>query len=330
MKRRNFIKISAAGSMALSFADVLGMYEKLGTDEIPRRTLGNTGEELSIVGFGGIALRNNGRDFADKLVPAAYNAGINYFDVAPGYGDAQALLGPPLEPFRKDVFLACKTQMRDRAGSEKELHESLRLLKTDHFDLYQFHAMSSMEDVDRVFGTDGAIETFTRARKDGKVKYIGFSAHNEEVALKMMELFDFDSILYPINCVCWHNGDFGPLVFKTARKKGVAVLALKAVAKTRVPFEERPYPNMWYQPFEDDREIARALKFTLSKDITATVHAGDSLFMKKTLDFVRANKTIDAPDEVALNQMIDGITPIFTHPVAAEANQGNNLQEIPG
>ena len=167
MKRRNFIRIGAVGGMALPYANVLGMYENLGSGDIPRRVLGRTGEKLSIVGFGGIALRNNGQDFANELVPRAWHAGINYFDVAPTYGDAQELLGPPLEPFRKDVFLACKTMMRDKEGAEKELHESLRMLRTDHIDLYQFHAMTKMEDVDTVFGPGGAMETFLKARQDG-------------------------------------------------------------------------------------------------------------------------------------------------------------------
>ena len=113
----------------------------------------------------------------------------------------------------------------------------------------------------------------------------------------MMELFDFDTILYPINCVCWENGNFGPQVFETAREKEMGILALKAVASHRVPKEERTYPNMWYKPFEKDEEIEKALQYTLSKDITATVQAGDSLFMKKTLDFIRNNEEIKAPPE---------------------------------
>jgi aryl-alcohol dehydrogenase-like predicted oxidoreductase len=314
MKRRDFIRTGTAGAITLSFADVLAMYDQINPGDIPTRILGRTGEKLSIVGFGGIALRNNGPEFAGELVPRAYHAGIKYFDVAPGYGDAQELMGPPLEPYRKDVFLACKTMMRDREGAERELAESLKLLRTDHFDLYQFHAMSSMDDVGKVFGRDGAMEAFLKARRDGKIRYIGFSAHNEEVALKMMDLFDFDSILYPINCVCWENGDFGPRVFRTAREKGMGVLALKAVAKTSVAEEKRPFPNMWYEPFGEDEEIEKALSFTLSKDITATVHAGDSLFQKKTLDFVKNHKSIEAPDEETLNAMIEGIEPIFSHP----------------
>jgi predicted aldo/keto reductase-like oxidoreductase len=314
MKRRNFIKIAAAGGAVLQFPEVLSMYEKLGKNAIPRRSLGKTGEKLSIVGFGGIALRNNGQEFANELIPRAFNSGINYFDVAPGYGDAQELMGPPLKPYRKKVFLACKTGKRDREGAEEELHESLRLLKTDHFDLYQLHAMSKMEDVDKVLGPGGAMETFIRAKQDGKVRYLGFSAHNEEVALALIKNFDFDSILYPINCVCWNNGNFGPQVFKAAREKDMGVLALKAVAKTRVARDERPYPNMWYEPFGTDEEVNRGLQFTLSKDLTATVHAGDSLFMKKTLDFIVANKKIDTPDPESIRQMIDGVEPIFRHP----------------
>jgi len=314
MKRRNFIKISAAGGMALQFADVLSMYDQLGPGEIPTRPLGKTGEQLSIVGFGGIALRNNGQDFANKLIPKAFDAGIRYFDIAPGYGDAQELLGPPLETYRKKVFLACKTGMRDQEGAEKELNESLRFLKTDHFDLYQFHSMSNMEDVDKVFGPNGAMETFIKAKQEGKIRYLGFSAHNEEVALKMMEMFDFDAILYPINCVCWENGNFGPQVFNTAREKDMGVLAIKAVASNRVSREEKPYPNMWYKPFERDAEIAKALQYTLSKDITATVHAGDSIFMKKTLEFVKKNSRIEKPDMAEIHKMIEGIKPIFSHP----------------
>lgn len=292
------------------------MYEQIRPEDVPTRVLGRTGEKLSIVGFGGIALRNNGQDFANELVPRAYHAGIRYFDVAPGYGDAIELLGPPLEPYRKNVFLACKTMEREKAGSEKELNESLKTLRTDHFDLYQFHAMSEMRDVETIFGRDGAMETFLQAKKDGKIKYIGFSAHNEEVALKMMENFDFDSILYPINCVCWNNGYFGPRVFETARKKRMGILALKAVAKTNLAPGNKPFPNMWYEPFMEDDEVEKALQFTLSKEITATVHAGDSLFMKKTLDFIKSHKSIQAPDGDALKAMVEGISPIFSHPAA--------------
>ncbi|HEC43501.1 MAG TPA: aldo/keto reductase [Bacteroides sp.] len=311
MKRRNFIKIGAAAGMVLQFPEILGMYENIGEGEIPRRILGKTGEKLSIVGFGGVALKNNGQEFANKLIPAAFNAGINYFDVSPRYGDAQERMGPPLKEYRNNVFLACKTKFRDKEGAEGDLHNSLKLLQTDHFDLYQFHMVSTLDEVDQIFGPKGAMETMLKAKKEGKVKHIGFSAHDEQTALRMMELFEFESILYPINCACWENANFGPQVYETAKKQDMGILALKAVARQRAPKAERLYPNMFYNPFSEDEEIDNALKFTLSKDITATVHAGDSIFMKKTLDFVRRHKTIDAPDEKAINKMVEGVIPVF-------------------
>ena len=225
-------------------------------------------------------------------------------------------MGPALKPYRKKTFLACKTQARDQEGSLEELHESLDLLKTDHIDLYQFHALSKMEDLDQIFGPGGAIETFQKARDAGKIRFIGFSAHNEAVALKAMDLFDFDSILYPINCVCWYNGNFGPKVLETARKKDMGIMAIKAIAKNRISGDDNPYPNLWYVPFEEDKLIEKSLQFTLSKDITGTVHAGDSIFMKKTLQFIEGSEEYSAPDEDEILSMIKDIKPIFSHPEA--------------
>lgn len=312
MKRRNFIKISAATGMAMQFPEILSMYEA--KDEIPKRVLGKTGEKLSIVGFGGIALRNKGQEFANKLIPAAFNAGINYFDISPRYGDSEEKMGPPLKQYRNKVFLACKTKFRDKEGAEKDLHNSLKVLKTDHFDLYQFHSLGGVDEVDQIFGPNGAMETFVKAKKEGKIKYLGFSAHNEEAALKMMEMFEFDTILYPINCVCWKNGNFGPQVYKTAKKQNMGVQAIKAIAKQLAEEGKWMYPNMFYNPFTQDDEIDNALKFTLSKEITATVHAGDGYFMKKTLDFVRRHKTIEAPDDKVINKMVEGVSPVFSNP----------------
>ena len=316
MKRRSFVKLGAAGSLALQFPQVFGAYtsEKLG--EIPKRVLGKTGEEVTILGFGGIALKNNGQEFANELIAAAFDRGIRYYDIAPSYGDSQELLGPALKPYRKKAFLACKTMARDQQGSEEELHQSLEHLKTDHVDLYQFHALSEMEDLDQIFGPGGAMETFQKAREAGKIRFIGFSAHNEAVALKAMDMFDFDSILYPINCVCWYNGDFGPKVLKTARKKDMGIMAIKAIAKSRISGDENPYPNLWYHPYEEDELIEKSLQFTLSKDITGTVHAGDSIFMKKTLQFIEGKKEFPAPDKKEIMSMIKDIKPIFSHPEA--------------
>ena len=118
-----------------------------------KRKLGRTGEMLSIIGFGGMLVNAEEPGEAARLVSMAVNElGINYFDVAPTYGNAEERLGPALAPYRQRVFLACKTMERSAEGATAALHQSLQLLHTDHLDLYQFHAVTTMEDVQQIFG----------------------------------------------------------------------------------------------------------------------------------------------------------------------------------
>ena len=156
------------------------------------REYGSSGDVLSIVAFAGIVVSNETSEDSDRYVSLAIDQGINYFDVAPSYGNAQNMLGPALEPYRKDVFLACKTNKRDARTAQAELEESLRLLRTDHFDLYQLHAMSSGEDLEIATGSGGALEVLVRARDAGKIRHLGFSAHSAEVAIELMNRFEFD------------------------------------------------------------------------------------------------------------------------------------------
>lgn len=164
-----------------------------------KRPLGKTGITLSVVGFGGIIVMNEGIANARRLVAEAVSRGINYFDVAPSYGNAEERLGPALEPYRKSVFLACKTGERTRKKASLELHRSLRRLRTDHVDLYQLHGVTTLKEVDQIMGAGGAMEAFLEARKRGLIRYIGFSAHSEEAALSLLDHFAFDSILFPFN-----------------------------------------------------------------------------------------------------------------------------------
>ncbi|MGC9522484.1 MAG: aldo/keto reductase [Anaerolineae bacterium] len=241
-----------------------------------KRKLGRTGEELSVIGFGGILVMNEtAENSAAFVAEAVEERGVNYFDVAPSYGNAEEMLGPALEPYRDGVFLACKTGKRDAAGAEEELNASLKRLRTDHFDLYQLHAMTTMDDVQAVFGPDGAMETFIKARDQGKVRFLGFSAHSEEAALALMEQFDFDTILFPINWTCWLKEGFGPDVVARAQQKNMGILALKTLAKRAWgEDEEREWAKTWYKPVETYEEAELAVRFTLSKPVTAGVSPG--------------------------------------------------------
>lgn len=281
---------------------------------IPRRHFKNN-IELSIVGFGGIVVVGQAQTEANSEVARAVERGVNYFDVAPTYGrgEAEEKLGIALGPYRNKAFLACKTQKRDAVGARQELENSLKVLKTDHFDLYQLHAMSRMNEVDTVLGTGGALETFLKARKEGKVRFLGFSAHNEEVALRLLDKFPFDSVLFPINYVCIAQGNFGPRLLAKAKEKNVARLALKALAYTRWNNrqERANNPKCWYQPINDLEHARKALRFTLSEDITAAIPPGDEKVYRIAETLAAQFTPMSADEKEALLASSKNVTPIF-------------------
>lgn len=287
MKRRDFIKTTAAAVPAISLfpADLTGIARSVQVGKIEKRSLGRTGQMLSMIGFGGIVVRDATPQRASEVVKLAIDRGINYFDVAPSYGDAEVKLGPALEPYRKDVFLACKTGERTKDKARAELEKSLKNLRTDHFDLYQLHAVTSLKDVDTIFAPGGAIETFKAARDEGKVKYLGFSAHSVEAALELMNRFDFDTILFPFNYTTWTAGSFGPQVLDRAKEKNMGILALKAMAKGPWPqgSDRSKYPKCWYEPLATEEDVLTGLRFTLSHPITSAVPPGEESLFRMAL-----------------------------------------------
>lgn len=307
MDRRQFIEKSIIGGAALAALSHLKC-----SGGIKKRILGRTGEMLSMIGFGGILVRDEQQEEANDLVAKAYDLGINYYDVAPTYGNAQERLGPALEPYRKNSFLACKTTKRTKAEAEKELNESLSLLKTDYLDLYQLHAITTREDVETAFGAHGAMEVFLKARDDGKVRFLGFSAHSEEAALLALKKFDFDTTLFPINFVAWYEGKFGPNVVKKAQERNMGILALKALAHGRLAKDEaRPYKKCWYRPIEDDMLANLSLRFTLSQGTTAAVPPGDVKFFWKAMEIAPNFTAVSEEEENKLKELAKGVEPIF-------------------
>jgi predicted aldo/keto reductase-like oxidoreductase len=307
MIRRNFLKSALAGSAAVAGA--------AGNSAIPRRRYRDD-VQLSVIGFGGIVVVSNSQSAADKLVSEAIDRGVNYFDVAPSYwdGEAEMKLGNSLKPYRKDVFLACKTTQRDAAGARKELEQSLGRLHTDHFDLYQFHAVTKMEEVEQILAPGGAAETFLKARDEGKVKYLGASAHSTEAAIALMDRFKLDSILFPINFVCWSAANFGPEVVAKAKEKGVARLALKGLAhKPWGKGEKHTYEKTWYEPIEDPELARQALRFTLSEDITAAIPPGEEKFFRLALDIASKFRPLSKTEREQLMARAKTDEPIFPH-----------------
>ena len=320
MDRRSFLTAGAmtaglAAAPRISTATPWPSPSDKGFRPIPRRRLGKTGRELSIIGLGGIVVMNADQAVANNTVAQAHDAGINYVDVAPSYGDAQQLLGPALKPYRDRFFLACKTGKRDKAEAAAALDDSLKLLQTDHVDLYQHHAVTTVEDVNRIMGPGGAQEAFEAGRKAGKIRFLGFSAHSEEAALALLDHFDFDTVLFPINFVLTSQKNFGPRVIARVHQKGAGMLAIKAMAKSKwaadVNQHQKPNPKEWYEPCSVPEQAALALRWTLSQNIAAALPPGDERFFPLAMYVAQNFQPISAEEEKYLVASATGATPIF-------------------
>ncbi len=275
MKRRSFLTMTgaAAGTYAA------GMRIGFGKDNtatkpsegsaLPRRIIGKTDIKASVVGFPGLALVHQNQEKCSKGIIDAFKRGVNYFDVAPAYGngDAEVKLGVGLQALKRDrYYLACKTKMRDAKGARQELERSLKRLKTDYFDVYQMHCLRTPEEVKQALGPGGAIETLKKAKKEGKVRYFGFSAHTTRGALTALEGFPFDTVMFPINFVEYFYMGFGKEVLEKAKKSGAGVLAIKPMCGGAWPKGVKRTRRWWYRPLEKQEEVDLAVRFTLSRE----------------------------------------------------------------
>jgi len=319
MGRRAFLRgIGTAGVAAAAGASAAGcdaVQRLTGLGRVPRRELANLGDKLSVVGFGGIVVMDETQEDANAWVAQAVERGVNYFDVAPAYGNAEERLGPALEPYRHEAFLACKTAQRYRQAAWDELQRSLERLRTDYLDLYQFHAVTTLADVDRITGKGGALEAFLEARDAGLIRYIGFSAHNEVAALELMDRVPFDTILYPLQWACWYRGRFGQQVLAKAREQGLGILALKALARGQNTADSaHRFPKCWYEPVATPEEAALGLRWTLALEgVTSAVSPSHAELLFWACDAAGDDLSPLTEEEVAaLQAEAERVNPLFT------------------
>jgi aryl-alcohol dehydrogenase-like predicted oxidoreductase len=235
-----------------------------------KRRLGKTGHMSSILTLGGAAIGNVTQIEADRAIEMAMEHGINHIDVAPAYGEAELRIGPWMPKHRKDFFLGCKTQARDKAGAWESIKRSLDRLKTNSFDLFQFHGVDHIEDLETILSPEGALEAVLEAKQQGLLKHIGITGHRPAVYVEALKRFDFDTVLFPLSRVhAAHfnkDNDFRPLL-EAAKVKDVGVIAIKSVSKRMWPSAEHPY-HTWYEPFDTPIDIQMSLRFTLSQAVT--------------------------------------------------------------
>jgi predicted aldo/keto reductase-like oxidoreductase len=235
---------------------------------LPKRRLGKTGAEVTILGLGGEGiLRTFGHEAAaNQLINRAIDLGINYCESARAYAGSESYYGLALNERRREIFLTSKSHARDKNGALAHLHETLTNMRTDYLDLWQVHDVRTDDDVERIFGPRGAIEAFVEAKGKGLTRFIGVTGHHDPVIIRRcIEMFDFDTVLLPVNPAEPSYKSFLQEVVPAANDKQMGIIGMKVYFRgfaARLP----SYSTM--EPF---------LRFALSQPITTAVIGCDSI-----------------------------------------------------
>ena len=247
LTRREFVRLGVAGATALAAGGPLAGAEP----PMPERPLGRTGHNVRLFSLGGQAAieQPDAHDVSIAIINRAIDLGVNYIDTAAAYGRprdpakqrwelngySQTHIGEVMATRRKDVFLASKTDDRTRDGSLRLLEQSLKLLRTDHLDLWQLHNVQRDEQVEQIFAKDGAIEALRQARDQKMVRFLGITGHfDPAVLIKGIERFDFDTILMALNAGDPHRFPFQQELLPLATRKKMGIIGMKIPARDRL------------------------------------------------------------------------------------------------
>jgi predicted aldo/keto reductase-like oxidoreductase len=252
MNRRRFLQTTAATTLMTSLSKKFSRAAETAT--IPMRTLGRAGEKVSIVGLGGFHLgMQSDEQESIRIIRSALDSGINFLDNCWDYngGKSEIRMGKALrDGYRQKAFLMTKIDGQTRDVASQQLDESLRRLHTDHIDLLQFHEVIRETDPDRIFANGGGMEAVLEAKKQGKIRYIGFTGHKSpNIHLKMLDTafahqFTFDAVQMPLNVMDSHYNSFEKKVLPVLLKHEIGVLGMKPMgdkiilkSKTATPIE---------------------------------------------------------------------------------------------
>jgi len=256
MQRRDFLLTAASLKLAAEAP-------------MPVKTLGKTGLKVSRYVVGGYHMNVNGEETATRIIHRAMDLGVNFFDSANLYhkGASDEIYGRALSGGRRQkVLLMTKCELRSKAEAMAMLETQLKRMKTDYLDLWQCHQVSEMKEVDQIFAPGGALEAFVDARKQGKVRHIGFTGHRDpQVHLKLLAGTDaWETVQMPINCIDPHYMSFLNNVLPAARKKGLGVLAMKSNAMGTITKN-------------NVAKIQECLRFTWSQDVDTLVSGAETV-----------------------------------------------------
>lgn len=300
--RREFLQTSLAGAAALSLgADALGADEP--ARGLPTRPLGKTGEKVSLLCLGGwhIGAIKDKKE-AIQIMHAAIDNGMTFFDNAWDYhdGGSEEVMGEALASggYRKKVFLMTKNCARDAKGTRQHLDDSLKRLRTDRIDLWQFHEINYDNDPDWIFER-GAMAEALKAQKEGKVRFIGFTGHKSpHIHLKMLARHSWDTVQMPINICDYHYRSFGREVVPEANKRGIAPIGMKSLGGGQ--------PGRFI--LEKVCTVEEAINYALSQAIASLVVGIDSMkVLEQDLALARAFKPLTEPEQARLVEKVKAV-----------------------
>ncbi|SHM75262.1 aldo/keto reductase [Gracilibacillus kekensis] len=282
------------------------------------RKIGRMKYEGSVVMFGAASLGNVTQEEANQSIRHALANGVNHFDVAADYGDAEVRLGPIISEIRNDIFLATKTGQRRKDKAKAEIYRSLERMQVDSVDLLQLHAVGTIEELDKCTAKGGVLEAAIEAKEEGVIGEIGITGHGHQAPathLEALRRYPFATVLLPLNYYMYsipeYRADFDALM-EEAKKQEVAVRVIKAIAKK--PWDEdqqRDYAT-WYEPFDQQKVIDACVHFVLSfPGLSGFASAGDIHLFPKIVDAVERFGTMNDEEAERVLQSISGYTTIF-------------------
>jgi len=275
---------------------------------VQQRRLGRTGHQSSVLIYGAAALAEVDQDTADASVRLALDAGINHFDVAASYGDAELRLGPWMGRIRDRIFLATKTGLRDRDAAWAQVNRSLERLETDRLDLIQVHAVGDLEELDLVTRPGGSLEAVVRARDEGLAAAIGITGHGHQAPathLEALRRFPFDTVLTPLNWVLAQDpaylADYQALVAEV-KAQDAGLMIIKAASRRNWPQPDGHAYATWYEPFDDQERIDAAVAWVLSHpEVTGIATPGDVRLLPLV---VEAERRLQATSPAAAGEVL--------------------------
>ena len=283
---------------------------------IPKIPFGRTGHDSTRLLFGAAALGGMRHDKADATLATVREAGINHIDVAASYGEAELRLAPFLQDYRGDYFLATKTGDRTYDGARASIERSLSRMGVSQLDLIQFHNLATDNDIETVFGEDGALKAAMAARDQGLVRFIGITGHGTRIAemhLKSLSRFDFDSVLLPYNPTLMRDETYSEefeTLYARCAQDGIAMQTIKSIARRRWQEGDKSPRHSWYEPIRDEDALRRAVHWVLSREGVFLNTSSDASLLPAIVDAASDIRPI-TDEDVEADMLSQSAEPLF-------------------